>query len=132
VALCDLDESEIFLHLNLNSDALRLATRAAEACNQLAKDRGSNFISYNNPEVDKIIEDARLEFDAQKRKHLYWRFQQIIHDEQPYTFLFYPEESAAYSKRFHNVMFLPPRPNYDLSSWFVPVAEQKHMQVSAR
>jgi CHAT domain-containing protein len=34
-ALCDLDESEIFLHLNLNADALRLATRAAEAFRQL-------------------------------------------------------------------------------------------------
>jgi CHAT domain-containing protein len=34
-ALCDLDESEIFLYLNLNSDALRLATRAADAFNRL-------------------------------------------------------------------------------------------------
>jgi CHAT domain-containing protein len=34
-ALCDLDECEIFLHLNLIPDALRLATRAAEGFSQL-------------------------------------------------------------------------------------------------
>jgi len=34
-ALCDLDESEIYLHLNLTADALRLATRAAETFSQL-------------------------------------------------------------------------------------------------
>ncbi len=33
-----------------------------------ADNRGSNFISYNNPEVDQIIEDARLEFDPDLRR----------------------------------------------------------------
>jgi peptide/nickel transport system substrate-binding protein len=96
-----------------------------------AKDHGSNFVCYQSPDVDKILEDARLEFDAQKRKQLYWRFQEIIHQDQPYTFLFYPEESAAYSKRFQNVAFIPPRPNYDLNSWFVPEVDQKYTHFTA-
>jgi len=91
-----------------------------------AKDRGSNFISYNNPEVDKILERARMEFDPMKRKPLYWRLQEILHDEQPYTFLFYPQNTAAYSKRFQNISWLPVTPGYDLTSWFVPKALQKY------
>ena len=54
------------------------------------------------------------------------RWQEIIHDEQPHTFLFVPEDSAAYDKRFQGVAWLPPRPGYDLNSWFVPKGSQKY------
>jgi peptide/nickel transport system substrate-binding protein len=91
-----------------------------------AANRGSNFVSFKNPEADRLLEQARVEFDLDKRRQLYWRWQEIIHDEQPYTFLFYPEDSAAYSKRFHNVTWLPPRPGYDLNSWFVSKAAQRY------
>jgi peptide/nickel transport system substrate-binding protein len=91
-----------------------------------ALNRGSNYVAFKNAESDRLIEQARLEFDAEKRKQLYWKWQELIHDEQPYTFLFYPQESAAYSKRFQNVKWLPPRPSYDLNSWFVPKMAQKY------
>jgi len=91
-----------------------------------AADRGSNYVSFKNAEADKLIEQARTEFDQEKRKQLYWRFQEIIQDEQPYTFLFYPQETAAYQKRFQNVVWMPNRPSYDLNSWFVPKAAQKY------
>ena len=90
-----------------------------------AENRGSNFISYNNPEVDRLIEEARVEFDPDRRRELYWRFQEILHDEQPYTFLMYPQDSAAYHRRFQRVRFLPVRPGYDLTQWFVPVGSQR-------
>ncbi len=88
--------------------------------------KGSNYVSFRNPEADGLLEQARVEFDAEKRKQLYWRWQEIIHDEQPYTFLFVPEESAAYDKRFQGVAWLPPRPGYDLNAWFVPKGSQKY------
>jgi peptide/nickel transport system substrate-binding protein len=91
-----------------------------------ALNRGSNYISFKNPESDHLIEQARVEFDAEKRKQLYWKWQELINEEQPYTFLYYPEESAAYSKRFQNVKWVPVRPGYDLSTWFVPKASQKY------
>ena len=50
----------------------------------------------------------------------------LIHEEQPYTFLYYQEEVAAYSKRFQNVTWWPLRPGYDLTSWFVPKGLQKY------
>ena len=90
-----------------------------------ADNRGSNFISYNNPEVDQIIEAARLEFDLDRRRELYWRFQEIIHEQQPYTFLMYPQDPAAYNRRFQRVEFVPARPGYDLTKWFVPVGSQR-------
>ena len=82
--------------------------------------RGSNFISFKNAEVDTLIENAQIEFDPKKRKGAYRRLQEILHEEQPYAFLFFPQETAAYSKRFQNVTFVPARPGYDLNTWFVP------------
>lgn len=49
---------------------------------------GSNFISYKNPEVDKIIDTAREEMDPAKRKVLWQKFARIIAEDQPYTFMF--------------------------------------------
>ncbi len=91
-----------------------------------ALNRGSNYVSYNNPQVDRIIEDARVEFDPELRRELYWEFQEILHEDQPYTFLMYPEDSAAHHLRFQNAEFLPARPGYDLTRWFVPTASQRY------
>jgi len=87
---------------------------------------GSNYVNFKNAESDRMIEQARLEFDDAKRTQIYWRWQELIHEEQPYTFLYYQEEGAAYSKRFQNVTWWPLRPGYDLISWFVPKGLQKY------
>lgn len=53
---------------------------------------GSNFISYRNPELDALIERARVTLDADERNALFRRFGAILHKEQPYTFLYVPAE----------------------------------------
>ncbi len=64
---------------------------------------GSNFVGFSNPEADKLIDAIRLEFNKAERIKMYHRFQKILHDEQPYTFLFNPASLIAYNKRFTNV-----------------------------
>jgi peptide/nickel transport system substrate-binding protein len=92
---------------------------------------GSNFASFKNTEADQLLELARREFDPEKRKQLYWHWQEIFQDEQPVTFLYYFEEPAAFSKRFQNVEWVPLRPGYDLSAWWVPAALQKYKEGAA-
>ena len=92
---------------------------------------GSNFESFKNGESDRLIEQAHQEFNDEKRKQIYWQWQDLIQEEQPVTFLYYQEEPAAYSKRFQNVQFLPLRPGYDLSSWWVPKSNQKYKNATA-
>jgi peptide/nickel transport system substrate-binding protein len=87
---------------------------------------GSNFANFKNAESDRLLEQARLEFDTEKRKQLYWRWQELINDEQPVTFLYYLDEPAVYSKRFQNVQWLPLRPGYDLTTWWVSKSAQKY------
>jgi len=92
---------------------------------------GSNFQNFKNPESDRLLEQARLEFDNEKRKQIYWRWQELIQEEQPVTFLYYQKEPAAYSNRFQNVQWMPLRPGYDLLSWWVPRGNQKYKNTAA-
>jgi peptide/nickel transport system substrate-binding protein len=88
-----------------------------------AANKGSNAISYKNARVDEILELYRREFDEQKRIALYKEFQQILHEEQPYTFLFVRKQISAVHRRFQNVEIFPAglRP----IDWWVPAASQK-------
>ena len=49
---------------------------------------GSNFISYKNPDVDKAIDQARLEPNRAKRVQLLKAVYQKIADDAPYAFMF--------------------------------------------
>jgi peptide/nickel transport system substrate-binding protein len=91
---------------------------------QITKKKSSNHVSFSNAEADKIIETARREFDLDKRIKLYNRFAQIIHEEQPYTFLIAPYSLVAADRRYRNVETYPLGINWQ--TWWVPRGEQKH------
>ena len=48
---------------------------------------GSNFISYKNPEVDKLIDTFRATLERPKRIEIGRQIQTLIFNDQPYTFL---------------------------------------------
>jgi peptide/nickel transport system substrate-binding protein len=88
--------------------------------------RGSNSISFNNPQADSLIEMMRVTLDDEKRKRIQWSFHRLLDSEQPYMFLWIPKEFGAYHKRFRNVKWYRLRPGFDLSEWYVPKDEQLH------
>ncbi|MCB0390023.1 MAG: peptide ABC transporter substrate-binding protein [Bdellovibrionales bacterium] len=49
---------------------------------------GSNFISYSNKEVDKLIDEGRQILDNDKRKPLWKKIYRIIANDAPYAFMF--------------------------------------------
>lgn len=67
------------------------------------KDEGSNFVGFSNARVDSLIEAARQELDPNRRAVFYKEFQQILHFEEPYTFLFTAPSLVAVARRFDNV-----------------------------
>ncbi|HEV8053005.1 MAG TPA: ABC transporter substrate-binding protein [Parachlamydiaceae bacterium] len=72
-----------------------------------AKEKGSsNAIGFANSEVDSIIDQLDYEYDTAKRIALYHKFDKIIHEEQPYTFLFTPKTVFLYREYLKNV-FIP-------------------------
>lgn len=82
--------------------------------------RGPNYSGFNNAEADSIIELARYETDREKRNALFHRLQEILHEEQPYTFQYSRRNMAAYDKKFMGVKWVPESPNFKIYSWSLP------------
>ncbi len=49
---------------------------------------GSNYGSYSNPEVDKLIDQGRGELDSAKRSAIFKKAYTLIADDAPYVFMF--------------------------------------------
>ena len=86
-----------------------------------------NFISYKNEEVDSLLEKGRYTFDSKVRKACYDRIQEILAEEQPYTFLFVPYALPIVSARFHGVEPAPAGIAYNREKWYVPKEEQRYL-----
>ena len=99
---------------------------ATERCNEY----GQNFICFRNEEVDTLLTEAKKEFNFEKRKAYYDRFQEILSDEQPYTFLYFPYTHIALSKRFENVKPERAGITYNFIDWYVKKANQKYHQLT--
>ncbi len=69
-----------------------------------AEKGSSNAVGFANPEADKIIDRLQYEHDIAQRNMLYHRFHRIIHDEEPYTFLYTPKVTLLYRQRVQNVL----------------------------
>ncbi len=62
-------------------------------------EKSGNLIGFGNEESDRIIEQLREEIDPVKRKQWYFKFQEIVYDQQPVLFLFSPSKLFITSSR---------------------------------
>jgi len=83
-----------------------------------------NFIGFKNAEVDRLLVEGRGTFDIEKRKKAYFRIQEILADEQPYTFLYVPDALPVVSARIRGVEAAPAGIGYNQIKWYVPKNEQ--------
>jgi peptide/nickel transport system substrate-binding protein len=85
-----------------------------------------NFVSYNNPEVDRLLEIGRRTFDIEKRKKAYYRIQEILADDAPYVFLYVPDALPIVHSRFKGIKPSPIGITYNIHKWYVPKNLQRH------
>ena len=83
-----------------------------------------NFIHYKNPEVDRLLVEGRGTFDIEKRRACYYRIQDILAHDQPYTFLYVPDALPVVSSRFRGIEPAPAGIMHNFIKWYVPKAEQ--------
>jgi peptide/nickel transport system substrate-binding protein len=87
-----------------------------------------NFIGFSNQEVDRLLEVGRSTFDIEKRKKAYFRIQEILAEEQPYTFLYVPDALPVVSARIRGVEPAPAGIGHNQIRWYVPESEQLYKQ----
>jgi len=81
--------------------------------------RGSNSVGYVNPEVDRLIEESREEFDAEKRWAMMRQIHRIIYNDQPYTFMFCFDQLFFYNAKFRGVKAYKVGDGYNFTEWYL-------------
>lgn len=82
------------------------------------------FASYSNPEVDSIIDAVALETDRDRAGPLLERFQEIMRDEQPWSFLYYYPDLYVISERLRGVEMDIRSPFITVGKWWIPRERQ--------
>ena len=87
---------------------------------------GSNSISYKNPESDRLLEENRTLFDEAQRVELLKKWQKLIYDDQPTTFLWVEPSRYLYSDRYRNTRWYAYPDSPLLNEWWTPTADQRY------
>lgn len=85
-----------------------------------------NFVSYKNPEVDKLLIEGRQTFDQSKRQKIYRRIHALIANDVPYVFIAYPMSLPVVHKKILGVELAPAGLGWNFNKWYVPKAWQDH------
>lgn len=90
-----------------------------------------NFVSYKNPEADKLLETGRRSFDRSERERIYRKLHSVLARDLPYIFLYYPEALPAVHKRFRGPEVAPAGLGWNFFKWWVPKGQQKYLRTSS-
>lgn len=85
-----------------------------------------NHISFANAEVDELLERGRSTCHQAERKRYYDRIQEILAEEQPLIFLYFPDALPTVARRVHNIVESPNGIRYNFPEWYVPLPLQRY------
>jgi peptide/nickel transport system substrate-binding protein len=90
-----------------------------------------NLLDYSNPQVDSLIDQGLGTLSRRKAKDIWVRFQQVLAQEQPTTYLFVPNAVAMVYKGVKGAQSDARGPLASLDEWWIPSAERRGAQVAA-
>ena len=82
-----------------------------------------NFIGYNNPAVDKLLEQGRVELDPDKRQKIYHEFAKVLLEDSPIVYLSAGYGLTAIHKRVKGIDSPAPPAGIGWNSydWYIPL-----------
>jgi peptide/nickel transport system substrate-binding protein len=66
-----------------------------------------NFSSFRNDEADKLLDQLETKISKERKNKLIKKFQEIIHLDEPVTFLYWTPNVVAYNNRIKNLNITP-------------------------
>lgn len=81
-----------------------------------------NFVNYNNPKADKLLEQGRLELNPDKRMPIYHEFAKILLEDSPIVYLYAGYGLPAINKRVKGIDTPAPPAGIGHNSyeWYIP------------
>jgi peptide/nickel transport system substrate-binding protein len=80
---------------------------------------GSNYPRYRNPEVDRLVEAVAAQPDVLAERPYLNQIQEMVHREQPVTFLWESQRLSAVNRRVRNVHPTATFSFFNLKEWWV-------------
>jgi len=94
--------------------------QAAEA----DKPMSSNHVGFKNAKADELIAKIRVCFDFDERVKLCHEFDRVLHEEQPYTFLFTPDALLAQRASYRNAQLFTGLSEVPATIMWLPADQQ--------
>ena len=99
-------------------------------------EKGYNFIGYNNPEYDKLVEEQRITVDPAKRKEMVIKAQEILAADQPNMMLVHPQQAYAFDKNIFDPATVVDQSGIGIRSYWTwlnlaPTGDQKDIIVNS-
>ena len=66
-----------------------------------------NFVSYSNSEADTILDPLDTKISDERKNELVKKFQMILHEDEPVTFLYWTPNIIVYNKRIKKINITP-------------------------
>lgn len=81
-----------------------------------------NFIGYHNPQVDKLLEQGRLELNPDKRQKIYYEFARVLLEDSPIVYLSAGYGLTAIHKRVKGIDNPAPPAGigHNSEDWYIP------------
>jgi len=76
-----------------------------------------NFTGYRNPRIDELCELAKDELDPMDARPYWMEYQDILHQDQPTTFLYWIRETQGFSKRIRGEELSILGTFYNIDDW---------------
>ena len=89
-----------------------------------------NFVSYANPDVDRLLVEGRRTFDQAQRQRIYREVHRRLAEDQPYAFLYVADALPVVHARFRGVRATPIGIGYNFIDWYVPLDEQRYRRMT--
>lgn len=84
-----------------------------------------NYPSYCNAQADSLVQTALTTLDRAQAQPLWSGYQEIIHRDQPYTFMYYLTERLGVSDRLRGVVGDARGHMVSVRDWWIPEDQQR-------
>jgi peptide/nickel transport system substrate-binding protein len=83
-----------------------------------------NYPSYCNPKADSLMQLALVTLDRAEAKPIWDAYQEIIHQDQPYSFLYYLTERVGINQGLKDVTADARGHLVSIAEWWIPESQQ--------
>ncbi|HUP20594.1 MAG TPA: peptide-binding protein, partial [Gemmatimonadota bacterium] len=83
-----------------------------------------NYPAYCNPQADALVRRALTTLTREEARPAWDEYQEIIHQDQPYTFLYYLNERLGVSRRLQGVEADARGHLVTIADWWIPAGQQ--------